>query len=64
MADLLTYEQAMAKLGIENKGTFRNLVSSGVLKPARVKIPGMRPMMREDVLDELINEFTLHPLEA
>ncbi len=64
MPRLLTYEKGMEKLGIEDRGTFYNLVSRGVLKPAKVKIPGMSPKLREDVLDELIDEFTLHPREV
>ena len=61
---LLTYGQARIKLGIENKHTFSSLVQRGVLRPARVLIPGMQPKLRKDVLDKLINEHTLSPLEV
>ena len=61
---LLTYPKAMEKLGIENRQTFYGLIDRGILKSAKVEIPGMRPKMREDVLDELINEYTLSPPEV
>ena len=60
--NLLTYEQARKKLGVGTKGGFYNLIKKGVLRPAVVRIPGMRPMIREDVLDKIIEKHTLQPL--
>ena len=59
----LTYQQAAQKLGIEMR-TFYNLKDKGILREAIVKIPGVAPKIREDVLDRMIEENTLKPLEV
>lgn len=56
---LLTYKEAMAKLGITSRTTFQNILGRGILQSATVKIPGMAPKIREDVLDRMIEDNTL-----
>lgn len=55
---LLTYDEARKKLGVGTKKTFFNLINRGTLKPAVVRVPGMRPKIREDVLNQIIEEHT------
>ena len=59
---LLTYDQAREKLGIENQRTFFNLINKGIFKNAVVKVPGMRPKIREDILNQIIEENTAQSL--
>ena len=64
MLKLLTYDQVQEKLGIEKKKTLYDLINRGVFRKAIVRIPGMRPRLREDKLNELIEENTLPNLEV
>ena len=59
----LTYQQAAQKLGIGMR-TFYNHIDKGTFREATVKISGMHPKIREDVLDRMIEENTLKPLEV
>lgn len=60
----MTPKQAAEKLGIGNMKTFYNLKGKGTLRQATVHIPGLGAKFREDVLDQMIEQNTLEPLEV
>ncbi|MBT4513295.1 MAG: hypothetical protein HOC20_13935 [Chloroflexi bacterium] len=55
---VITYVQAADRICGGNINTFYGLVKRGVLSGAIVRIPGCRPGVREDLLDQIIKSHT------